>query len=171
LRANFVVGCDGGASGVRDFIGTSLLGSTYTERWLVIDAIVKNHDIKQITFGCDPRRPRVELPAVGERVRWEFMQLPGETEEVLKSDDRICSLVTETSKYRRFDIERKAVYTFHVTERAPVVRRMVEVSRRLGSIIMPTGRIAAVARDTVFAFLNLFGGFRSFIGRCGVVRP
>jgi 3-(3-hydroxy-phenyl)propionate hydroxylase len=229
LRANFVVGCDGGASVVRDLIGTRLLGSTYTERWLVIDAIVKNHDVRQITFGCDPRRPRVELPAVGERVRWEFMQLPGENEENLKSDDNARSLVTQSTQYRCFDIERKAVYTFHArvadrwrkgrillagdaahlmppfagqgmnggmkdavnlawklaavlknqaseamldsyqSERAPVVRRMVEISRRLGSIIMPTGRIAAAARDTIFAFLNLFAGFRSFIGRGGVV--
>jgi len=231
LRANFVVGCDGGNSAVREIIGSKLLGSTYTERWLVIDAIVKNHDVKQVTFGCDPRRPRVELPAVGDRVRWEFMQLPGEKEEILKSDDKIHSLVTETTKYRSFDIERKAVYTFHARvadrwrqgrvllagdaahlmppfagqgmnggmkdavnlawkltavlkgqadekildsyhcERAPVVRRMVEVSRRLGSVIMPTSRTAAAARDAVFAFLNLFSGFRSFIGRGGVVPP
>jgi 3-(3-hydroxy-phenyl)propionate hydroxylase len=231
LRANFVVGCDGGASGVRDMIGAKLVGSTYTERWLVIDAIVKNHDVTQITFGCDPLRPRVELPAVGQRVRWEFMQLPGETEEFLKSDDKVRSLVTQTTKYRSFEIERKAVYTFHAriadrwrqgrvflagdaahlmppfagqgmnggmkdavnlawklsavlrgraadtildtyqTELAPVVRRMVEVSRRLGSIIMPTGRIAAAARDAAFACLNLSSRFRTFIGRGGVVPP
>ena len=57
LRAKFIVGCDGGASVIREFIGAKLLGSTYTERWLVIDAIVKNHDVTQITFGCDPSRP------------------------------------------------------------------------------------------------------------------
>src|SRR5262249_51978137 len=63
----------------------------------------------------------------------------------------------------------EAILDSYQSERAPVVRRMVEVSRRLGSVIMPTGRIAAAARDTVFAFLNLFGRFRSFIGRGGVV--
>jgi 3-(3-hydroxy-phenyl)propionate hydroxylase len=231
LRTKFVIGCDGGASRVRDMIGAKLVGSTYTERWLVIDAIVKNHDVKQITFGCDPRRPRVELPAVGERVRWEFMQLPGETEEDLRSDDKVRSLIEETTKYRSFKIERKAVYAFHArladrwrqgriflagdaahlmppfagqgmngglkdtvnlawklvavlrgqapdtildtyqTERAPVVRRMVEVSRRLGSIIMPTSRITAAIRDGVFACLNLSNKFRSFIGGGGVVPP
>ena len=81
LRAKFVVGCDGGTSRVRDLLGARLIGSTYTQRWLVVDAIVKGHDVKQISFYCDPSRPRVELPAVGDRVRWEFMQLPGETEE------------------------------------------------------------------------------------------
>jgi len=52
-----------------------------------------------------------------------------------------------------------------------VVRRMVELSRRLGSIIMPTNRAVAVARDSAFACLNLSSRFRAFIGRGGVVPP
>jgi 3-(3-hydroxy-phenyl)propionate hydroxylase len=231
LRANYVVACDGGASGIRELLGVQLVGSTYAEHWLVIDAIVKNHTVNQITFRCDPRRPQVELPAVGDRVRWEFMQLPGESEEILKSDDKIRSLVMQNTKYRSFEIERKAVYTFHArvadrwrqgrvflagdaahlmppfagqgmnggmkdavnlswklvsvlrgqapdpildtyeVERAPVVRKMVEVSRRLGSMIMPTSRIAAAVRDTIFACLNLSSRFRAFIGGGGVVPP
>ncbi len=229
VLADYVVACDGGASRMRDILGVKLIGSTYAERWLVIDAIVKNHGVRQITFNCDPRRPRVELPAVGERVRWEFMQLPGESEETLKRDETIRALVAEASGVRSFEIERKAVYTFHARvadhwrrgraflagdaahlmppfagqgmnggmkdaanlswklvsvlrglapddildtyeiERAPIMRRMVEVSRRLGSIIMPTSRLAAAARDSVFACLNLSGRFRAFIRRGGVV--
>ncbi|MGB9050911.1 MAG: FAD-dependent monooxygenase, partial [Pseudolabrys sp.] len=92
-RANYVVACDGGASGIRELLGAQLIGSTYAEHWLVIDAIVRNHGVRQITFNCDPHRPRVELPTIGERVRWEFMQLPGETGEHLMSDDKIRSLV------------------------------------------------------------------------------
>jgi 3-(3-hydroxy-phenyl)propionate hydroxylase len=86
LRAQYVVGCDGGTSDVRDLIGGRLVGSTYAEQWLVVDAIIRGHDVRRITFDCDPRRPRVELPAVGDRVRWEFMRLPGETEVELNSD-------------------------------------------------------------------------------------
>ena len=56
-------------------------------------------------------------------------------------------------------------------ERAPVVRKMVEVSRRLGALIMPTSRITAAARDFLFACLNLSGTFRAFIGRGGVLPP
>ncbi|MBV8521696.1 MAG: bifunctional 3-(3-hydroxy-phenyl)propionate/3-hydroxycinnamic acid hydroxylase [Acetobacteraceae bacterium] len=232
LRAQFAIGCDGGTSGVRTMLGVRLVGSTYTERWLVVDAIVKNHGVSQITFHCDPRRPRVELPVVGDRVRWEFMQLPGESEEVLKNDDTVRKLVTQYTMYGEFEIERKAVYTFHArvadhwrrgrvflagdaahlmppfagqgmngglkdavnlswklvavlrgqapdsildsyeAERAPVVRRIVEVSRRLGSVIMPTSRIAAAARDSLFAGLNLSRRFRAFIGAGKIVpRP
>jgi len=113
VEADFVVACDGGASATRERLGVKLVGSTYSERWLVVDAIVRNHGVKQITFTCDPRRPRVELPAVGERVRWEFMQLPGESEETLQSDETIRALVAEAAGALSFEIERKAVYTFH----------------------------------------------------------
>src|SRR5271167_3930612 len=113
VEADYVVACDGGASPTRERLGVRLVGSTYSERWLVVDANVKNHSVKQITFTCDPRRPRVELPAVGERVRWEFMQLPGESEETLKRDETIRALVAEAGRAVSFEIERKAVYTFH----------------------------------------------------------
>jgi 3-(3-hydroxy-phenyl)propionate hydroxylase len=229
VEARYVVACDGGASGTRERLGVKLLGSTYVEHWLVIDAIVKNHGVRAITFNCDPSRPRVELPAVGDRVRWEFMQLPGEDVDALTSDATIRAMVAIASGVRSFEIERKAVYTFHArvadrwrvgraflagdaahlmppfagqgmnsgmkdaanlswklaavvrgkapdaildsyeVERAPVVRKMVEVSRRLGAIIMPTSRATAAARDALFACLNLSGRFRRFIGRGGVV--
>ncbi len=231
LSADYVVACDGGASGIRERLGLKLVGSTYAERWLVIDAIVRGHRVKEITFNCDPRRPSVQLPAVGDRVRWEFMQLPGESEDALKSDDNVRALIKRRSGTEAFEVERKAVYTFHArvadhwrvgrvflagdaahlmppfagqgmnggmkdavnlswklaavlrgeakedildtyeTERAPIVRKMVEVSRRLGSIIMPTSRIAAATRDSLFACLNLSSRFRAFIARGGVVPP
>jgi len=229
LRAKFVIGCDGGTSRIRDLLSTRLIGSTYAQRWLVVDAIVKGHDVRQISFYCDPSRPRVELPAIGNRVRWEFMQLPGETEEELKNDGRVMSLIAESTRYRQVEIERKAVYTFHArvadrwrnnraflagdaahlmppfagqgmnggmkdavnlawklaavlkglasddildsyeAERAPVIRKMINLSRRLGAVIMPTSRGAAAVRDAIFACLNMSRRFREFIGRGGAV--
>ncbi len=64
-----------------------------------------------------------------------------------------------------------AILDTYEVERAPVVRKMVEVSRRLGAVIMPTNRIAAAARDSLFACLNLSSRFRAFIRRGGVVPP
>jgi 3-(3-hydroxy-phenyl)propionate hydroxylase len=231
VEADYVVACDGGASATRERLGVKLVGSTYSERWLVVDAIVRNHGVKQITFNCDPRRPRVELPAVGERVRWEFMQLPGESEETLKSDATVRALVAEVAGPCPYEIERKAVYTFHArvadhwregrvflagdaahlmppfagqgmnggmkdasnlawklaavlrglapeaildtyqVERSPVVTKMVQLSRRLGAVIMPTNRVAAAARDSIFAFLNLSSRFRAFVHKGGFVPP
>src|SRR5580693_7224246 len=53
LRAKFVIGCDGGASRVRDMLGSKLVGSTYAQRWLVVDTIANNHDLDEISFYCD----------------------------------------------------------------------------------------------------------------------
>jgi 3-(3-hydroxy-phenyl)propionate hydroxylase len=159
------------------------------------------------------------------------MQLPGETEEELNNEARIRLLVQEYKKYRAFQIERRAIYTFHArvadrwrrdrvflagdaahlmppfagqgmnggmkdavnlawklaavlkgqaresildtyeVERAPVVRHIVEVSRRLGAVIMPTNPLIAAARDLLFAGLNLSGRFRAFVGRAGFLPP
>jgi 3-(3-hydroxy-phenyl)propionate hydroxylase len=65
----------------------------------------------------------------------------------------------------------EAILDTYEVERAPIVRKMVEVSRRLGAVIMPTNRIAAAARDSLFACLNLSSRFRAFIHRGGVVPP
>jgi 3-(3-hydroxy-phenyl)propionate hydroxylase len=90
-----------------------MLGSTYMERWLVVDARIENHGVEKITFRCDPRRPTVQLPAVGSRVRWEFMQLPGENADDLLRDDRIRALLAPFVDWADVEIERKTVYAFH----------------------------------------------------------
>ncbi len=231
LRAQFVVGCDGGASMTRDAIGARLVGATYAERWLVIDALIDNHDVDKITFFCDPRRPTVRLPAVGSRVRFEFMQLTGENPDELASDDRVKEFMEPYVDFSRVKIERRVVYTFHARvadawrkgrillagdaahlmppfagqgmnggikdcanlawklaaviagkagadildtyeeERAQSVRTMVNLSRRLGAIIMPTNRVIAGLRDAAFALLNLSNSFRAFVRRGGVLPP
>ena len=181
----------------------------------------------------------MELPAVGERVRWEFLQLPGENAEELKRERDRRALV---AGHRRpcFEVERRTVYTFHArvadrwrngrvflagdaahlmppfagqgmnggmkdavnlawklaavlrglapdaildtyeVERAPVVRKMVEVSRRLGAVIMPTNRIAAarvrlhlrlpqrgylatrILQQAGFPAANIGGGYKTY---------
>jgi 3-(3-hydroxy-phenyl)propionate hydroxylase len=231
LRAQFVVACDGGTSPTRDAIGARLVGSTYVERWLVVDAKIEDHGVDKITFFCDPRRPAVQLPAVGSRVRWEFMQLPGESAETLMRDETFRSLLAPYVDLSKVEIERRTVYAFHArvadrwrkgrvllagdaahlmppfagqgmnggmkdavnlgwklaavvkgaasadildsyeVERAGSVRAMVNLSRRLGAVIMPTNRFAAGARDAVFACFNQSLRFRSFILRGGVLPP
>ena len=231
LRAKFLVGCDGGNSSTRDWIGSRLVGSTYAERWLVLDTRIDNHGVDNITFFCDPRRPAVRLPAVGSRVRWEFMQLPGEKPDELASDESVRRLLEPFVDFSAVEIERRVVYTFHARvadrwrkgrvllagdaahlmppfagqgmnsgmrdvanlawklaaavagqagdeildtyeiERARHVRDMVNLSRRLGRVIMPTNPAIAAARDAVFALLNLSRWFRSFIRRGGLLPP
>ena len=113
LRARYLVACDGGASATRAWIGAHLEGATYPQKWLVIDAAVSGHQVRGITFGCDPQRPSVQVPAVGDRLRWEFLQLPGETEADLLADETIARFLAPYGYGARLRLERKAVYTFH----------------------------------------------------------
>ena len=57
------------------------------------------------------------------------------------------------------------------TERAVYVRAMVQLSRLLGSVIMPTNPAIARLRDAAFACLNLSNAFRSFVRRGGMLPP
>jgi 3-(3-hydroxy-phenyl)propionate hydroxylase len=113
LRAAYLVACDGGGSATRERIGARLEGSTYAQRWLVIDAIVPGHQVGAITFGCDPARPSVQVPAKGDRLRWEFLQLPGENEADLADDATIAALLRPFGIGTLPEIDRKTVYTFH----------------------------------------------------------
>jgi 3-(3-hydroxy-phenyl)propionate hydroxylase len=229
LRAQFLVACDGGTSPIREAVGSRLAGSTYAERWLVVDALVKDHGVDKISFFCDPRRPTVQLPAVGSRVRWEFMQLPGESAEDLMREETLRGLLAPFVNPEQVEIERKAVYTFHArvadkwrvgrvllagdaahlmppfagqgmnsgmkdvanlgwklaavvagqagqdildsyeVERARNVRAAVQLSMRLGSIIMPTNRAVAALRDFVLGLCNLAPQFRAFVLRGGLL--
>ena len=232
IRAQYVVACDGGSSAMRDAISARLKGATYAERWLVIDAKVENHKVDKITFFCDARRPAVQLPAVGSRVRWEFMQLPGESASQLSSVQSVRALLAPYVDIDRVEIERTTVYTFHArvadqwrngriflagdaahmmppfagqgmnsglkdtanlswklaavitgqacptyldtyeAERARSVRAAVNLSRRLGAVIMPTNRALAALRDTLFTSLNRSRAFRSFVLQGGLLpRP
>ena len=113
LRAAYLVACDGGNSATRERIGAVLQGATYAQKWLVIDAIVPGHQVRAITFGCDPSRPSVQVPSKGDRLRWEFLQLPGEDEANLTSDATIARLLRSFGIEILPVIDRKAVYAFH----------------------------------------------------------
>ena len=88
-----------------------MIGSTYTERWLVIDAYREGR-CRQHHLQLQSARPRVELPAVGDRVRWEFMQLPGEDDGILKAGQDPAYARDRAYEIPGFRNRRKAVYTF-----------------------------------------------------------
>ena len=113
VRALYVLACDGGSSATRERIGAALEGATFPQKWLVIDAVVPNHQVRAITFRCDPGRPAVEVPVVGGRLRWEFLQLPGENEADMLKDETIGRFLAPFGFKSLPPIERRAVYTFH----------------------------------------------------------
>jgi 3-(3-hydroxy-phenyl)propionate hydroxylase len=113
VAADYVVGCDGGRSFVRRQVDIALVGSTYTERWLVLDTEGDTLPERSVTFHCDPRRPAVSVFRKGGRRRWEFLQRGTETDEWLLRPETIDGFLRKYVDPSSITIPRKLVYTFH----------------------------------------------------------
>jgi 3-(3-hydroxy-phenyl)propionate hydroxylase len=116
LRARYVVGCDGARSTVRAVVGTALRDTGFEESWLVVDLLLAD-DVPGLPTRClqvcDPARPHTLVPMPAPRFRFEFMLLPGESEDDVRSDGVIAGLMSSWIDPALATVERSAVYTFH----------------------------------------------------------
>ncbi|MGW6460825.1 bifunctional 3-(3-hydroxy-phenyl)propionate/3-hydroxycinnamic acid hydroxylase, partial [Streptomyces sp. NPDC055078] len=116
IEADWLIGCDGAASPVRQAIGITLDSLGFDEEWLVLDLVDRlgREDLlAEAIQVCDPRRPYVANPMPGGRYRAEFMLLPGDDPAALRERASLDRLLAPLFPELRFDIERSAVYTFH----------------------------------------------------------
>lgn len=113
LRTGFMVGCDGGRSGVRQHLGIAMVGDRLPQRWLVVDT-VDTHlgDEPACRFYCDPQRPAMTIIRPGAERRWEWMLVGDERSEDMLEDSRIRQLLAEHTDPGRVDVYRKCVYSF-----------------------------------------------------------
>jgi 3-(3-hydroxy-phenyl)propionate hydroxylase len=114
VEADWLVGCDGARSPVREAAGIRLADLQFDEPWLVIDALIgPHHTLPRANYQiCDPARPTTCLPLGPGRHRWEFMMRPGETAETVLDDSFIRPLLAPWGA-EDIEIDRKAVYRFH----------------------------------------------------------
>lgn len=112
LRARFLVACDGGNSAVRRALGIAFEGRTKPNQWIVVD--VRNDPLgtPHIGMHCDPDRPYVSAALPHGIRRFEFMVMPGETEQELSRPDNLARLMRKVvADPERLDYIRKRVYT------------------------------------------------------------
>jgi 3-(3-hydroxy-phenyl)propionate hydroxylase len=113
ISARYIVGADGANSTVRNLIGKDFKGRSYSEDWLIVDALPHSPGIRHIEFTCDPARPSPHMPAPGGRERWEFMLAKGETRQEMETDASIDRLLKPWGGLAAVKVERRAVYRFH----------------------------------------------------------
>jgi 3-(3-hydroxy-phenyl)propionate hydroxylase len=224
----YLLACDGAKSSIRGQLSLPMQGTTYSQRWLVVDSLDDPDTSTAIRFFCNPARPAVTVPAPGKRRRWEFMLLPGEQEKDFEQPERIRELIQRAGGTPQPRIARSAVYTFHASmtrtfqqgrvflagdaahlvppfggqgmncglrdahnlawklwlvlqkqaaatlldtytsERQAHTRQLINFSRFLGAIIMPTSRPLARSRDTIFNLLNTLPAIRSYLSQAGI---
>jgi 3-(3-hydroxy-phenyl)propionate hydroxylase len=100
---------------VRRQLGIEFGGSTFRQRWLVVDARVDRPlaKVPHPHFFGDWRRPVVSLPMSPGRHRWEWMLHPGEDPEPFLDPDSVRGRIDPWLEEEATTVERAVVYTFH----------------------------------------------------------
>ncbi|VVD65627.1 3-(3-hydroxyphenyl)propionate hydroxylase [Pandoraea communis] len=112
VRAAYVVGADGGNSLIRRLLQVPFEGRTKPNQWIVVD--VRNDPVgsPHIYMHCDHERPYVSAALPHGIRRFEFMVMPGETEEELSKPENLAALIRKVVAYPdKVDYIRKRVYT------------------------------------------------------------
>ncbi|CAM2162980.1 3-(3-hydroxyphenyl)propanoate hydroxylase [Paraburkholderia sacchari] len=112
IRAAYMVGADGGNSFVRRALNVPFEGRTKPNQWIVVD--VRNDPIgsPHVYLHCDHRRPYVSAALPHGIRRFEFMVMPGETEEALSKPENMAALIRKVvADPDKVDYIRKRVYT------------------------------------------------------------
>lgn len=112
VRARYVAACDGGNSIIRRTLGVPYEGRTKANQWIVVD--VRNDPLgtPHIDMCCDPERPYVSAALPHGIRRFEFMVMPGETEEELSKPENMAKLMSKVvPDPDKVDYIRKRVYT------------------------------------------------------------
>ena len=112
-RAQYLAAADGGRSLVRKAIGARLEGSSFEERWLIIDLARTEDPLRETRVTCDPDRPVISLPGPHRTRRYEIRLKDGETDEDILRPERIAALLAERGPDAGSPILRQRVYTFH----------------------------------------------------------
>ncbi|HEU0071874.1 MAG TPA: bifunctional 3-(3-hydroxy-phenyl)propionate/3-hydroxycinnamic acid hydroxylase [Alphaproteobacteria bacterium] len=113
IRAAYLAACDGGSSPIRKLLGIPLVGSSFEERWVVLDIVNRRDSIQHTHVYCSAARPAITLPGPHGTRRWEFRLRPEETDaEALKSES-IKAMLALYGGDTEAEIVRQIVYTFH----------------------------------------------------------
>jgi 3-(3-hydroxy-phenyl)propionate hydroxylase len=210
VRTDYVLGCDGGRSTVRDLLGIAMSGRSFPDLWLVADTLGDTRSERYGMHVGDPSRPHVIVAGRGGRCRYEFKLEQG---EAVAGPNPPFELVQRlVGRYRDLQpeqLERSVVYGFHAlvadqmsagrcfllgdaahmmppfagqglnsgvrdaanlswklahvvqgrskptllatyeSERREHVRATVDLSVRLGNVVMTSSRVRATVRDLV----------------------
>jgi 3-(3-hydroxy-phenyl)propionate hydroxylase len=114
ISCSWLVACDGGRSSIREQLGIPLTGSSYDEKWLIVDLLERTSAFRHTRTYCDPARPAIRLPGPDGTLRYEFMLHPGEDPEEMLDEARVRSWIhAREPADAQLPIARKVVYAFH----------------------------------------------------------
>ncbi|MFI5856269.1 bifunctional 3-(3-hydroxy-phenyl)propionate/3-hydroxycinnamic acid hydroxylase [Streptomyces parvulus] len=115
VRARYVVGADGANSFVRSVMDTTVTDLGFFYDWLIVDTVPHERaEWSPMNWQlCDPSRPTTVVSGGPGRRRWEFMRLPHESVEELRTPEAAWRLLEPWGRTpENTTLERHTVYTF-----------------------------------------------------------
>ena len=117
LYADYLLGCDGANSLVRNGIGAAMQDLQFEQRWLVIDvaSIAELQQWDGVHQLCDSRRAGTFMRIGDDRYRWEFRLLDGEQADDFRGIEALGPLIAPWTAHvdeSSLEIIRVAEYTF-----------------------------------------------------------
>jgi len=113
ISCDYLIGCDGASSGVRRALGISMSGSTFAERWLIVDLEDSPASSPHTKVFSNPKRPCIALPGPDLTRRYEFMLHKHERNEDMLAPAAVQRLLATHEAAPQSKIVRSVVYTFH----------------------------------------------------------
>lgn len=117
VRARWVIGADGGASGVRAMTGIALDDLDFDEPWLVVDVMVHEAALARLPSTsvqyCEPERPCTLVIGPGRHRRWEISLKPGEDPQAAATPEGTWRLLSRWLLPEDGTLWRQSSYRFH----------------------------------------------------------
>ena len=118
-HARFVIGCDGANSATRAAIGVEMVGPSYEEPWLIVDAKLPEPpaQLPYLRFTMDPDGPRMTARLAAGNQRWERLVMQGEDREEMLRPSVALRMIAEHADPDTAQILRQVIYT-HAAKQA-----------------------------------------------------
>jgi len=113
VTCDFLAACDGGRSFMRNALGIAMKGSTFEQRWLILDLADSRDTFRHTRVLSNPARPGICLPGPHRTRRYEFMLAADETTADAETEDFSRRLLRAHGPDGETEIVRRQVYTFH----------------------------------------------------------
>src|ERR1700733_10697205 len=110
---DYLIGCDGSRSFVRQRLGIEMHGSTFRERWLIVDVEQTTDPTRDTKVYCNPAQPCLSLPGPNGPRRFEFMLHDGQEDAEVLAPAYVAGLLRLYGTDDKAVLRRKVVYTFH----------------------------------------------------------
>ena len=117
-HARFVIGCDGANSATREAIGVEMVGPSYEEPWLIVDAKLPEPpaELPYLRFTMDPEAPRMTARLAAGNQRWERLVMQGEDREDMLRPSVARRMIAEHADPDTAQILRQVIYTHAATQ-------------------------------------------------------